>query len=226
MKRMNWGVSNTVLEKGAIKSTATFFSIFLEVHLLFYMEDKFKREISAGFGYLSDMCQTNINSLKSPWILWCLYLTKHRWPRQLSLPALLLRCPFLAWTSFPKGPYHYFSYDMKCPLQIRQVSVSPELWEHQTRLCPSCPCSPCPGMKMSPTPSVSLLLSHIPLLFYFINPCKRTALSRRLSTFQLFNLWPHHVFSVGSRSHTLWTSCEPDRGSCVSPQFEFKHIWS
>lgn len=222
MKRLNWGVSNTVLEKGAIKNTATFFSIFLEVHLLFYMEDKFKREISAGFGYLSDMCQTNINSLKSPWILWCLYLAKYRWPRQLSLPALLLRCPFLAWTSFPKGPHDYFSYDMKCPLQLRQVSVSPELWEHQTSCAPAVLAPHAQGWRChlhhqshscSPT-----FLSYFILL---------TLVKEQLSAGDpVFNLWPHHVFSVGSRSHTLWTSCRPDRGSWVSPQFEFKHIWS
>lgn len=58
-----------------------------------------------------------------------------------------------------------------------------EVWEHQTRLCPSCPCSPHPGMKVLPAPSVSLLLSHTPFPFYFTNRfpmlCKRTALSRR-----------------------------------------------
>ena len=153
--------------------TQLYFSALLLVFSLFYLEGTFKREIQAGFGYLSDMCWTRTNSLKPPWTFRCFYLAKYQWPCQLSLPISLLpcsaagpvRCPFLAWTSFPKAPYYYFSCSLKCLLQFQPLPAQSELWKHRTRQLPSWPCSPRPGMKVLPAPSLSLPLSltHFPV---------------------------------------------------------------
>lgn len=142
--RMNWVVNNA--ERFLRRSNQKHSYIFL--HILigpFLCRRQIQRRNFKGFGYLSDVWQAKINSSKPAWApdVWVLQSTNgpasHHSP---SLPDCRDRTSsFLAWTSFPKAFYYFLIIIIWCALHSSGKSQSSEVWEHQSTLCPSCPCS-------------------------------------------------------------------------------------
>lgn len=119
------------------------------------------------------MWQAKINSSKPPWPSVSCVLQNSSGPANYCSPSLppcpaagTGHCPFIAWISFPKAFYYYFCYYIKGLAQLRQVPEQCEVWEHQAKLWPSCPCSP---LQVWRCHLHHLSHSHSPKLFsYFI----------------------------------------------------------
>lgn len=139
----------------------------------------------------------------------------HCSPSLLPCPtAGTVHCPFLALTSLhirrffayliiirrSKASYYYFRYCMKCLPQLRQAPEQSEVWEHQTRLCPTRPCSSLPGMKVPP----SIICLTPALQNYFL------ILSNHFRR-------EHCLQPVAMPDIFCWTSRGPNGGFCIFP---------
>lgn len=148
--------------EGATKNTATSSCTLLLVLFLQKTDpkEKFKQSLDTCL-----MCDKPKLTLQTP--LAPLMAFSHPAIITLHCPtAGTGHCPFLASISFSKAFYYYFCYSMKCLAQLRQVPEQCEVWEHQTRLCPSCPCT---SLQVWRCHLHHLSHSHSPKLFsYFI----------------------------------------------------------